>query len=162
MPATEPSPNRTKPPANVQVVNEEPLVVELAGDEPPTPVKSADGTLSLPPTTTRQQDIISDEQADQHAKTTEGQRNINLIWENTQSRIALLVVIVGVLLNSAVVVLVVFFNREVTVTQLALISICLQFINLTVGIVIGFYFSRTNHQAVGGIGTKPESPYVGR
>lgn len=79
MPATEPSPNRTKPAANVQVVNEEPLVVELAGDEPPTPVKSADGTLSLPPTTTAQQDIV-----------TAGQRHISAVWEYTQATIAVL------------------------------------------------------------------------
>lgn len=123
-----------------------------------TPTDGQDGTVTkgegktLAPTTTEAQDAVS-----------EGQRRINLIWENTQSRIALMVVTAGVLLNSIVVLLVVFFNREVTVTQLSLVSICLQFINLTVGIVIGFYFSRVNHQAIGGVGPKPpEQPYTGR
>jgi len=105
----------------------------------------------LTPTTTFQQDL-----------TTQGQRTINLIWEKTQSRIALLVVVIGFLINSLLVTLVVLFNKEVSITQLALISICLQFINLTVGIVIGFYFSRTNHAAIGGIGEKPSQEYKGR
>lgn len=105
----------------------------------------------LQPDTTLQQDL-----------TTAGQRTINLIWENTQSKIALFVVIVGVLINALVIMLIVVFNKDVTVNQLALISICLQFVNLTTGIVIGFYFSRTNHQAIGGVGEKPNPPYEGR
>jgi len=105
----------------------------------------------LAPRTTTQQDL-----------TTAGQRKINLIWETTQSRIAIFVVGVGVLLNVVLVICLIFFNRDVTVNQLALITICLQFINLTAGIVIGFYFSRTNHAAIGGIGEKPRQPYEGR
>lgn len=115
-----------------------------------------EGTISIPITTP----VITE--SSHVDKVTEGQRKINLIWETTQARIALMVVAVGVIINSAVVVTIIFFNREVTVTQLSLISICLQFINLTVGIVIGFYFSRTNHVAIGGIGDKPEQPYIGR
>jgi hypothetical protein len=30
------------------------------------------------------------------------------------------------------------------------------------GTVVGFYFSRTNHAAIGGTGAKPEAPYEGR
>jgi len=122
----------------------------------PTPIP-APGTVlksdatTLIPTTTEAQD-----------KTTEGQRHINLIWENTQSRIAVFVVGVGVIVNSVVVVSIIFFNKETSVTQLALISICLQFINLTTGIVIGFYFSRTNHSATGGVGPQPMDMYTGR
>lgn len=132
----------------------EPLPVVMASEPPkplPVTVVKGEGTTLLP-TTTEEGDRV-----------TAGQRHINLIWENTQSRIALMVVVSGVLLNSFVVLLIVFFNREVSVTQLSLISICLQFINLTVGIVIGFYFSRVNHQAIGGVGPKPvEPPYQGR
>jgi hypothetical protein len=29
-------------------------------------------------------------------------------------------------------------------------------------LVIGFYFSRTNHSAIGGVGPKPEQEYQGR
>lgn len=92
---------------------------------------------------------------DQQSKMTEGQRNINLLWETTQSKIALFVVIAGIFTNSIVVLLLILLIRNITVVQIALISMCLQFINLTTGIVIGFYFSRTNHTAIGGIGMKP-------
>lgn len=122
----------------------------IAPSAPAPTVTKGEGT-TLAPTTTEEQDV-----------TTEGQRRINLIWETTQSRIALLVVVAGVAVNSAIVTAIIFFNREVSVNQLALISISLQFINLTVGIVIGFYFSRTNHAAKGGIGPKTEYPYTGR
>lgn len=108
--------------------------------------------ITLSPTTTEADDLV-----------TAGQRHINLIWENTQSRIAIVVVVVGIIINSLVILMILFLDQEVSVTQLALISICLQFINLTVGIVIGFYFSRTNHSAQGGVGTKAvEYPYTGR
>lgn len=108
--------------------------------------------VTLSPTTTEQDDLVK-----------EGQRRINLIWETTQSRIAIFVVGSGILVNSVLVGSIIFFNREVSVTQLSLISISLQFINLTVGIVIGFYFSRINHQAQGGVGPKPElEAYTGR
>lgn len=116
----------------------------------PDVVKGEGATLA--PTTTEQDDLV-----------TEGQRKVNLIWETTQSRIALMVVCAGVLLNSILVLMIILGNKEVTVTQLALISISLQFINLTVGIVIGFYFSRVNHQAKGGVGAQPQiEAYTGR
>lgn len=139
-------------PLPVEVANVEPLEVKVAPPEKPTVTVKKDEGITLSPTTTEQEDKVA-----------EGQRAINLIWENTQSRIALFVVLMGVLLNTVVVLLIILFNREATVTQLSLISICLQFINLTVGIVIGFYFSRTNHAATGGTGKKPDiPPYTGR
>lgn len=127
-----------------------PVVITPSDGQNGTVIKGEGKVLA--PTTTEAQDAVS-----------EGQRHINLIWENTQSRIALMVVMSGIIVNSAVVLLVIFYHSEVTVTQLSLVSICLQFINLTVGIVIGFYFSRVNHQAIGGVGPKPpEQPYTGR
>lgn len=110
-----------------------------------------DEQKSLKPDTTAQQDI-----------TTAGQRKVNLIWENTQSKIALMVIIAGLAVNGAIVMIVVFGQREIGVNKLALISLCLQFINMMAGIVIGFYFSRTNHAAIGGIGSKPLQSYEGR
>ncbi len=29
-------------------------------------------------------------------------------------------------------------------------------------LIVGFYFSRTNHAAIGGIGPQPNTPYEGR
>lgn len=89
------------------------------------------------------------------ALTSGGQRDINLMWETAQSKIAVRSVTVGLGLNVAVVLIALvmsFLGVEVNVNQLAIISVCLQFINLTVGIIIGFYFSRTNHTKVGGVG----------
>lgn len=141
-------------PTTVENTVDKPLsvVVQRPDQAPPRPdvVKGEGATLA--PTTTEQDDLV-----------TEGQRNINLIWETTQSRIALMVVVAGVLLNSVLVLMIIVGSKEVSVTQLSLISISLQFINLTVGIVIGFYFSRTNHTKTGGTGQKPQDgAYTGR
>lgn len=114
-------------------------------------IKNIDEQKPKPPDTTHQEDL-----------TTAGQRAINLIWENTQARIALFVVVLGMIVNSAVVLLLILIIRDITVVQVALISLCLQFVNLTCGIVIGFYFSRTNHAAIGGMGAKPIQEYKGR
>jgi hypothetical protein len=94
--------------------------------------------------------------------TTEGQRKINLMWETTQSKIALFVVVFGMIINAFVVFILVISSKALSVEQIALISMCLQFVNLTAGIVIGFYFSRTNHASIGGVGTKPSPHYEGR
>lgn len=153
---------KLKPAPSEVIIAEEqqPVPVEIIDDKPKT-ISKEDGQ-TLPPTTTAQQDKQSEFDSLRHEATEIGQRAINLIWETTQSRIAQVVVGGGVGLNSLVVVLVVFYDKEVTTAQLALVSICLQFINLTVGIVIGFYFSRTNHQNQGGVGQKPDIPYAGR
>lgn len=66
-----------KAPAPVEVVNADPLVVELAEAAKPKPVSNPDGTTSLPATTTRQEDKI-----------TEGQRTTSLLWESVQATIA--------------------------------------------------------------------------
>lgn len=134
----------------------------VAPSPPPATVTKGEGT-TLTPTTTEEEDVASESRRQAQIAMTEGQQLINKIWEVTQSRIALMVVASGVAINSVIVTAIVFLNKEVSVTQLALISISLQFINLTTGIVIGFYFSRTNHSARGGVGDKPsEPPYTGR
>lgn len=90
----------------------------------------------IPPTTTHQEDL-----------TTAGQRKINLIWEWTQAFIAMIVVIGYIIIASWCMIK----GKEIPSS-----------ISLLTGNVIGFYFSRTNHAAIGGIGIKPEGPYVGR
>lgn len=113
----------------------------MSTDEALTPEQ--DPNKPLPAKTTNQEDIAK-----------AGQRTINLIWETTQSRIALLVVCIGLGVNGIGVMAVLVFDRDISANRLAVISVCLQFINLTAGIVIGFYFSRTNHTNVGGIGPR--------
>ena len=73
-----------------------------------------------------------------------GQRKINLIWEATQSFTALLI--------------------TVAVIYLAVNKIDSPEVKYAFFLIIGFYFSRTNHQAIGGIGKKGDSEqeYKGR
>lgn len=103
----------------------------------------------MPATTTQQEDI-----------TTAGQRKVNLIWEYSQATIALLVVMFAMILNGAVVIILIVKDKDLTAAQ----TIGLQFVNLICGMVISFYFSRTNHAAIGGVGPKPTDyqRYVGR
>lgn len=102
---------------------------------------------SIPATTTFQQDV-----------TTAGQRKVNLIWEYTQALIAITVIGVTLFTDAYVTVTSILSNKELTVTQLVGVS------NLTAlsMLIAGFYFSRTNHAAIGGIGAKPSEPYIGR
>lgn len=108
-----------------------------------------DDQLSTPPTTTAQQDL-----------TTAGQRHINQIWEYTQAGVAIGVVAFAMLLNFTVTVLIIVKEKDLTAAQ----TIGISFVNLICGMVISFYFSRTNHAAIGGIGAKATDtqPYVGR
>jgi hypothetical protein len=92
----------------------------------------------LPPDTTHQQDI-----------TTAGQRKINLIWEYTQAIIALVVVLSTMAAGIMEAV-------APKVQQLPTIM------SVAFGTVVGFYFSRTNHAAIGGVGPKPSQQYEGR
>jgi hypothetical protein len=101
--------------------------------DPPDLTRSA---APAPPTTTLQEDLV-----------VAGQRRVNLIWEYTQAFIAIGVVIVSMV--AAVVAM--LAGKEVSA-----------FLSFVCGNVVGFYFSRTNHAAIGGIGEKPTGKYEGR
>jgi hypothetical protein len=102
---------------------------------------------SVPPTTTHQEDL-----------TTLGQRKINLIWEYTQAAVAIGVIALTMIVDGGSTLICLVTNRDPTVAQMTGVS----FVNLIAGIVISFYFSRTNYAAIGGIGAKPEQMYEGR
>lgn len=102
------------------------------------------------PTTTEEEQAV-----------TAGQRAVNILWETTQSKIAVVTVFSSIAINAILCLTVVFMNIQVTNNQMAVISLCIQPITLTTGIVIGFYFSRTNHTAIGGTGPKPQASSVG-
>lgn len=74
--------------------------------------------------------------------TVEGQRRVNLIWEFTQAAIAIIITIALVVCE--------FEKIDSSAVRMAF------------ALIIGFYFSRTNHQAIGGIGDKPVQRYEGR
>lgn len=92
------------------------------------------------PTTTVQEDL-----------TVAGQRKVNLIWEFTQAGIALAVVFS----NMAASLFNVYNGKGLEVPAV---------LSNTLFLVVGFYFSRTNHQAIGGVGHKAntDTPYRGR
>jgi len=91
---------------------------------------------SLPAKTTFQEDL-----------TTASQRRVNLVWEYTQAAIAIIVVVATVICG------VVGMVKDISVPTI---------ISVAFGMITGFYFSRTNHASIGGIGQKPETKYVGR
>lgn len=94
---------------------------------------------SLPPTTTSEQDI-----------TTAGQRRINLVWEYTQAFIAITVVLANLITGA-------FFGiQRIPTGEYPFV------LSSSLFLIIGFYFSRTNHAAIGGVGEKPETKYTGR
>jgi len=99
-----------------------------------------DSQLPIPPRTTEQEDL-----------TTAGQRKVNLIWEYTQAFIAIIVVMA----NMIAAVFNVFHSRDIDVPMI---------LSSALFLIIGFYFSRTNHQAIGGTGRKAneDEEYRGR
>lgn len=86
--------------------------------------------------------------AEAHAIVTAGQRKVNMLWEYTQSIIAIFVTIATVSLAAATALKDNAGFPEVLTSMTFLI--------------LGFYFSRTNHQAIGGVGEKPTQEYKGR
>ena len=136
----------------VEIVAPTPIPVVVAEDRressPQRQNQRADP--SLPAVTTFQEDL-----------TTAGQRRVNLIWEYTQAAIALLVV-----LTTMIAGLYTMFQPTVAVgTGSSLVQMPTSIptvIGVAFGMVTGFYFSRTNHAAIGGVGPKPEDKYVGR
>jgi len=93
---------------------------------------------NLPPTTTKQEDVV-----------TAGQRRVNLIWEITQAFIAVIVTLASLYVAANLAI------KDGASGGFLLLSNAFF-------LIIGFYFSRTNHSAIGGIGKKPDPPYEGR
>ena len=94
------------------------------------PLPPANPLPPLPPNTTQQQNL-----------TLEGQRKINVIWEYTQAAIAMIVVATTMLAG-------VYMAFTKSPEQPPTIM------SVAFGTVVGFYFSRTNHAAIGGVGPK--------
>lgn len=133
--------------------NTDPIAAKLVMLDPPHAIVAQLHPLDppLPARTTTQEDL-----------TTASQRKVNLIWEYTQAIVALMVV-------AATMVAGLFaMYHPSDVVQVApgtFTSVAVQvptILSVAFGTVVGFYFSRTNHAAIGGIGPKPEGPYLGR
>jgi hypothetical protein len=136
----------------VEIVSPAPIPVVIAApskEAVPGRMPRQDQTSdpSRPATTTYQEDM-----------TTAGQRAINVIWETTQARIALFVVLGALAIDGVVVIISLLLSKDLTAAQ----ALALGFVNTTASGVISFYFSRTNHAAIGGVGPKAEGSYTGR
>lgn len=109
----------------------------------PTPLKGQDQSVdpSIPARTTYQEDL-----------TTASQRKVNLIWEYTQAVIAILVIVANMIVGTA---------KGLGYGAAGEYPIIL---SSSLFLIVGFYFSRTNHQAIGGIGPKSneQAEYKGR
>lgn len=103
------------------------------------PTTVAPGTVVKSPTTTEEQD-----------RGTAGQRSINLIWEDSQSKIALRVVTVSLVVSGTTVLVALLPGIPESVRALA--GNALIFLSNISSLVVGFYFGRTNHQRIGGVG----------
>jgi hypothetical protein len=77
-----------------------------------------------------------------------GQRRVNLIWEVTQAIIALVVVIANMWVGT--------YQGLQGVSGFVMPPI----LSNSLFLVIGFYFSRTNHSNIGGIGNKDSEKQV--
>lgn len=97
------------------------------------------GDKNIPPTTTEQEDIV-----------TAGQRRVNLVWEYTQSFVTIVVVLANMAVAVTNGVTGKSLNEHPTVLSTSLF------------LILGFYYSRTNHSAIGGVGKKAGEQYVGR
>lgn len=124
----------------------EPVIIE------PIPVEAVKVTLvppaALPPTVTKGEGTtLTPTTTEQEDKVTAGQRLVNILWEVTQTVIAITVVVSTMI-------------KAFSLTEGQDIPTIMA---VAFGTVVGFYFARTNHQAIGGIGKKPiDPPYTGR
>jgi len=83
---------------------------------------------------------VARSRADELDRVTHGQRRINLIWEVTQALVAVAVTFVTLYVSAALAL------RGDTDEAARLL------LSNAFFLVIGFYFGRTNHQRVGGVG----------
>lgn len=91
--------------------------------------------VHLPPTTTEEENIV-----------TAGQRRVNIMWESTQRLIALIITC----FTTMALFIVAVGIRQVDDKQA---NALMQLVAMTL-LVLGFYFSRTNHTNTGGTGKK--------
>lgn len=94
---------------------------------------------SLPPDTTAQEDVSSQNQRDEEALLKVGQRRINLIWETTQAIVAIVVTVATL-----------FVAAKLALSEKAETAAFLLLSNAFF-VVISTYLTRTNHTKQGGV-----------
>lgn len=97
-------------------------------------IPSVDPSASVPPTTTKEQDLR-----------TKGQRDINKIWETTQRNLAMFVAVTANTVAAVVVLRGVF----VGISDANLVLAAFTLLSSSNFLIFGFYFGRTNHARIG-------------
>jgi len=110
------------------------------------PQEKERSTLPLSPTSTAEEDRSALARETQFENRAAGQRQINLIWEQTQMRVALSVIWTSLLAAFVLSTL----GKYVGTLDVQLAAIV--FLFGVANLVTGFYFGRTNHTRTGGIG----------
>lgn len=129
-------------PVSKAPVNKSPVPVEVANEEP-LQVQVAQATPPTPVKTPAGGLSLPPNTTEADDKVTAGQRHINRVWEYSQAAIALM--ITGAIVYTSI------------------MGIASDNLSNGFFLIIGFYFSRANHQATGGVGAKPqEGAYIGR
>lgn len=120
---------------------------------PDIPIITAPATVIAPSIVTvpspepgKQEDKLPSKTTPEEDRSTAGQRETSMMWEKNQKYIALIVISVSVIVAGTTVI----FGHRIGATDLQLASA--MFLNGAANLVIGFYFGRTNHTKVGGIG----------
>lgn len=123
------------------------VVVEATAERPvkvigPTDVPKAAqvGDPFTAPTTTAAEE-----------ETKKGQRRVNLIWELMQALLALIVINTTLYVSARLALLTV--DQTSSEKQLAMAITAFMLVSNLASLIIGFYFGRTNHQKVGGVGS---------
>ena len=123
-------------------MSDKPLPVEVANVEP-LAVTVEKPPLPPPMVTPEGKITLPPTTTEEGDRVTSGQRHINRVWEYTQAAIALM--ITGAIVYTSI------------------MGIASDNLSNGFFLIIGFYFGRLNHQAIGGTGAKPpEYPYQGR
>lgn len=128
--------------------NPTPIPVEVAAVTAPIPVVMAQSSEPMPVVVTASEPVKRPEPTaaavDQEKLKSQGQRRINLIWEATQSLIACAI--------------------TAMVGYIAINGIDSEVLNNAFFLIVSMYFVRTNHQLIGGVGSKnnDDQDYRGR
>lgn len=112
---------------------------------PKAPEETAEVTLATP-VSLPEADRKSRADTEAEALRAIGQREINLIWEQTQMKVALSVVWTALVVAGVLAVM----GKWLGTVDIQLAAIV--FLFGVANLVTGFYFGRTNHQRTGGVG----------
>lgn len=145
-----------------------PVPVAIAEVSAPVPVVLDPTSAPMPVVVTateqpkRQEPTVAS--VDREKLKSEGQRFISAKWETTQQIIALGGFFITAAFNGIVIYILLTSSTEVSAVVITAVFAALSPMNQMAGLVIGSYFSRTNHTAIGGVGSKDDDnqDYRGR